>query len=540
MQIPLLATGGTGTYTWNFGNGTLPPGVVLRSDPPFPSWFPGGAVAGLIGVATTTGTYNFTLSVTSGSTTISQAFNVKITALNQKDTGIPDAFVGVAYSYTLSALNNAGALTFTPTSALPPGLSLSTAGVFAGTPTAAGFYNISYSISDGTDTVFKGFGLLVGPVRFISPALLPNVTRGVAYSYTLTAAGGTAPYTFTAGGLPSGLSLNSSTGVISGTNNNNLGRWNVPITVTDHNNLSYTKNFSLNILVPPVTAGYIQPYGNLDDCTIGMSCSRGFTIWNGGTAPFSWSASGLPAGMSLRFGEGVTSGYLWGGDAELWGTASATGTYNITITVTDANGLVTTQTFPLKISPLEQFWEGTLPNGTRGSAYSKVLRVLGGTGTGYTATVLGGQMPTGVTISGLTASGTPVENGFFNGQLRFTDSASNSLSITNYFNIAPTSNVNINDGADLGQLVLNGFYSRQLSACCTAVTWTTVGGTLPPGLTLSGSGLLSGTPTASGAYTFTAKATDNGNAANFGLRVFTIVVTPLNIANNFTLQYGNQ
>lgn len=53
----------------------------------------------------------------------------------------------------------------------------------------------------------------------ISPTTLPNPTVGVAYSETVTASLGTSPYTYSvaSGSLPAGLSLNSSTGVISGT-----------------------------------------------------------------------------------------------------------------------------------------------------------------------------------------------------------------------------------------------------------------------------------------------------------------------------------
>jgi len=53
----------------------------------------------------------------------------------------------------------------------------------------------------------------------ISPSSLPDGTVGTAYSVTLTASGGTEPYTWSVvgGALPDGLTLNSSTGVISGT-----------------------------------------------------------------------------------------------------------------------------------------------------------------------------------------------------------------------------------------------------------------------------------------------------------------------------------
>lgn len=53
----------------------------------------------------------------------------------------------------------------------------------------------------------------------ISPGTLPNGTKGVLYLQTLIASGGIAPYTYavTSGSLPPGLTLNASTGVITGT-----------------------------------------------------------------------------------------------------------------------------------------------------------------------------------------------------------------------------------------------------------------------------------------------------------------------------------
>jgi len=66
-EIPLTATGGSGSYTWSVTSGSLPSGMSLRTD--LPAWFPASATAGLIGIAATPGTYYFTLQVTSGGIT---------------------------------------------------------------------------------------------------------------------------------------------------------------------------------------------------------------------------------------------------------------------------------------------------------------------------------------------------------------------------------------------------------------------------------------------------------------------------------------
>jgi hypothetical protein len=94
VQTALTASGGDGSYAWSLVSGSLPPGLALRTDGP--SWFPPGASAGIIGVATTPGTYNFTLSVTSAGNTVTRPCTMKIGAMTLKDPyGLPDGFVAV-------------------------------------------------------------------------------------------------------------------------------------------------------------------------------------------------------------------------------------------------------------------------------------------------------------------------------------------------------------------------------------------------------------------------------------------------------------
>jgi hypothetical protein len=140
LQLRLRATGGTGSYAWEVVAGALPPGISVRADGP--PWFPPDASAGLIGVATTPGTYNFTLRVTSAGQATDQDCTIKISPLVVTTYwSTADAFVGKPFSQTLTAVNNAGPLTWALGNGfLPPGMALSPAGVLSGTPTASGFY----------------------------------------------------------------------------------------------------------------------------------------------------------------------------------------------------------------------------------------------------------------------------------------------------------------------------------------------------------------------------------------------------------------
>jgi len=79
-----------------------------------------------------------------------------------------------------------------------------------------------------------------------------------------------------------------------------------------------------------------------------------------------------------------------------------------------------------------------------------------------------------------------------------------------------------------------------LSACCAAgYTWFIIGGSLPPGLSLSPGGALSGTLSTAGTYTFLVSAADTGNASNAGYRQFVMTVTPIGLTSATTLPYGN-
>ena len=102
---------------------------------------------------------------------------------------------------------------------LPPGLSLSSAGLISGTPQAAGNYSFSVRVSDGSGwSATASFAVsTVSPLRVLT-ATLPEVVAGSAYQVTLQATGGTPPYRWTVvdGRLPAGLAL-SLGGVVSGT-----------------------------------------------------------------------------------------------------------------------------------------------------------------------------------------------------------------------------------------------------------------------------------------------------------------------------------
>ncbi len=414
-QISLNATGGTGDYTWSLASGTLPAGLGIRQ-------VPGSSPAqtGLVGIAVSAGNYAFSLTVNDGSNSVTQAFTARITALVAADINLPDAFAGTAYSYSFTALNNAAPVTFAVTSpALPPGLSLSAAGVLSGTPTTPGAYNINFSVTDGTDTTYRGFQLLVYAVQLTTSGQLPNVTQGVSYSTALAASGGSGgyQYAFTGGSLPFGLSL-SGAGVISGTTNVNYGLYTFSVTVTDTGHNSYQKTMAIDVVSSPSPQTRIS-LGTIDDVVLGNTWGWQIPTCCGGVAPFTWSATGLPAGLFIRSGSGVTSNYVTPGWGEIWGVASVPGDYNVTTTVTDSTGATASLTFPMHVSVLNLAPNYNLQNASINSQYSTTFQIIGGSGP-YSVAQIGGFLPDGLALNtgsvaagSFTVGGTPIENGNF-------------------------------------------------------------------------------------------------------------------------------
>src|SRR5438270_550522 len=136
-------------------------------------------------------------------------------------TSVAGGMVQTVYSASVSATGGSTPYKWSVSSgSLPAGLALNTSsGAISGTPTAAGTSAFAITVADnGSATASKQFSIVVAPQLVISTSTLNGGNVSLAYSATLTATGGTAPYawTVTSGSLPAGLSVSSSTGVISG------------------------------------------------------------------------------------------------------------------------------------------------------------------------------------------------------------------------------------------------------------------------------------------------------------------------------------
>ncbi|MBU0952791.1 MAG: putative Ig domain-containing protein, partial [Elusimicrobia bacterium] len=193
---------------------------------------------------------------------------------------LPNAIVVQSYTATIAASGGTAPYTWLASSPLPAGLTLSTAGAISGTPTAVGSTTTTFKVTDSVNAIAtKDLCITVRPVPplTITTANLTDGGVSSAYNATLTATGGTGPYTWTAvtgsTSLPAGLSL-CSTGTISGVASSS-GTYTFTIKAQDSTAptpLESTKQFSITINPAPVTDGYrISGYVKATDTQQGIA-----------------------------------------------------------------------------------------------------------------------------------------------------------------------------------------------------------------------------------------------------------------------------
>jgi len=533
---------------------------------------------------------------------------------------LPNGAVAAAYSQTITASGGAAPYTFAVTAgALPAGLSLSPAGVLSGTPTAGGTFSFTVDATDsspfpGPYSGSQAYLLTIDPPTITLPATtLAGGTLGAAYADAIApASAGTAPYAYavTAGALPGGLTLNASTGAITGTPSA-LGTFNFDITATDSSTgtgpYTATQSYAITVIdVPPVAnnssltvaydaaatnvplnitggtptsltlgalpangaagvsgatifyqpnAGYAGPdsftytaansggtsapatvtitvqdpvititNGGSLSGTVSVAYTETFTF-NGGAQPWSaYQVTNLPAGVSIT---GTSANTV-----TISGIPTAAGTFNLNVSGTDSstgNGpysvgqaftlIVAAPTLTLAPAP-------TTFTPTYAAPFSQTFGAAGGIGPyAYSVT---GTLPTGLTLSGDTVSGTPTAPGNYVVLITATDTGSSgtgapfTIGQSYTFDVAaPTIAV---APTTLPDTVAGLSYSQTLSASggVAPYTFAVTAGGLPNGLNLTAVGALSGTSTTAGTSNFTVTATDaNGQS---GAQAYTVVV----------------
>jgi hypothetical protein len=173
------------------------------------------------------------------------------TPLTLAPTTLPSGTAGVAYSQAITATGGTGAVTFAVTTgSLPPGLTLTPAGDLAGTPTQTGTTPFTVTGTDSTnDTGSQAYSLQIGcPTITVGPTTLAPGTAGTPYgpvTFTATGAIGTTTFAITTDTLPAGITFIA--GVLAGETATQYGSFPFIVTVTDSNGCMGTVSDTLTL-----------------------------------------------------------------------------------------------------------------------------------------------------------------------------------------------------------------------------------------------------------------------------------------------------
>jgi Putative Ig domain len=332
---------------------------------------------------------------------------------DEEDPMPPHAEVGMVYSYVIGT--HAGCLPHRlviDSGSLPPGLSIRRIDldhhVVEGVATEAGTFSAWIQLLDcdnhSAETLFT---FDVWARRWgIATATLKAAAVGSSYSATLEGTGLPSDVTWevTSGALPAGITL-SPAGTITGTPTaTGSSIFTVKATAKEKNfgpTRIDSKQYTLNVLAP-LTAKLSR---NIAEAKVRFSATL---VGDGGQSPYTWSATGLPAGLAL------------GPDGALTGVPARSGSFTFTASIVDANGTAKETQVRLVVRPRLALATKFLASASAGRAYRATLEVRGGVG-GLRWSVRGA--PAGLSMNAATGrlSGVPASAGSFRVTVRVRD-----------------------------------------------------------------------------------------------------------------------
>jgi hypothetical protein len=418
--------------------------------------------------------------------------------------GTQNSAVGDSVSLQVEASGLAPGDTWTySASGLPSGLSITTStglitGIITGSATT---YSATVTASDGEgDEPSQSFTWNVSVLSETNPGTQNNA---VGDSVTLAVQSSGLPsgdsWTYSATGLPSGLSINADTGLITGTITGSAEDYSAAVTASDGEGASATQSFTWNVSVLTVTNPGTQNNAVGDSVPL--------QVVDGGLPSgdsWTYSATGLPSGLSIN----TTSGLITG---TITGPANA---YSASVTASDGEGAIASQSFTWSVSVLSVTNPGT-QNSAVGDSVSLQIADSGlPSGDSWTYSATG--LPSGLSInttSGLITGTITGPANAYSASVKASDGdgASASQSFTWNVSVLSVTNPGTQNSA-LGASVSLQVHSSGLPS---GDSWTYSATGLPAGLSINpSSGLITGTITGSPeTYSASVSASDGQGAS---------------------------
>lgn len=468
------------------GSSSLPPGLTLSS-------------AGLIsGVPTQAGTYNFAVYAVDNVFQYDyRAYSITIFVpdpLRFNSRTIGSGTVGIAYSQSFDIAG--GALPYSlliTNGALPPGMRL-TGTSLTGTPTVAGGWPFTLQVTDSVGSVITGdFTLNVaqGSFRLGCPAFEAEI--GAPFSSTPVVLGGRSPYQFsiTAGSLPPGLTLNPTTGEVSG-RATTAGPYPFTLSVTDATPSTTAARCGIGVIGGPLRILTTGPV-----TTVAGKPYSGAIETVGGQAPYAISVVGPSApGLSVA------------ANGTLSGTAARIGDFNVVVTARDAAGATVQRALVFRNTASDLRFSCPLPAEINaGTASAASVQISAGLAP-YTLALASGALPAGLSIgtpgpNGATPiAGVATVTGDFNLNLRASDSTGTTVTQSCPLKISGALLTLVTDSLPNARVGVDYSASLVANGGVTPLLFGASGGSLPPGIGIDpATGALSGIPTKAGTYT---------------------------------------